>query len=123
MWEESYRAAEKKKNMRMLRPSPLPPPPQKPPPPPSLSAPKKKKQNKKHMPFNENPSDQLDSSTTSDFRVSIESHAGSSKATQSFSFLSMHDLPNHRILTAAAIIILLQVAKKLTNEAPFPHFT
>jgi hypothetical protein len=44
---------------------------------------------RKYMPFHKHPSDQqLVSSTTSDFRVSIESHAESTKATQSFlSFL------------------------------------
>jgi hypothetical protein len=55
-------------------------------------------------------------------RVSIESHAGSIKATQSFLFfLCTINLPNHRILTAATII--LQVAKELKNEAPFLHST
>lgn len=79
-----------------------------------------KKQNK-HMPFNKTHLDQLVSSTTTDFRVSIESHAGSTKVTPKlpFSFYT-HDLPSSIIESwLLCPIIILQVAKKTEKWSTF----
>ncbi len=83
------------------------------------------KQNK-HMPFNKTHLDQLVSSTTTDFGVSIESHAGSTKVSPKlpFSFYTRSSifLPQSSNPDCSAPLLFSKLQKKLKNEAPFLHF-
>jgi hypothetical protein len=84
------------------------------------------KKQKKHMQFNKTHLDQLVSSTTTDFRVSIESHAGSTKVSPKlpFSFYTRSSifLPQSSNPDCSAPLLFSKLQKKLKNEAPFLHF-